>query len=129
MADSKKFTTIDEYIKSFPGIAGQGLREIRTTVRKAAPEAEELISYRMPAFKYNGKILIYFSAWKEHIGVYPPPPKAMQKEVAKYAGPKGNLQFPLSKKIPLPLIRKIVKERIKELDAPKKAGKRARKAS
>jgi uncharacterized protein YdhG (YjbR/CyaY superfamily) len=90
------------------------LKQIRATVRQAAPGAEETISYRMPAFRQNG-ILIYFAAFKKHIGLFPPvsgDPKLV-REAAPYAGPKGNLQFPLAEPIPYDLIRRIVKAKVK----------------
>jgi uncharacterized protein YdhG (YjbR/CyaY superfamily) len=81
----------------------------------AAPTAEERISYRMPAF-FLGGIIVYFAAFKKHIGLFPPVrDKSLKPLVARYAGPKGNLQFPLAEPIPLSLISKIVKARIKEL--------------
>jgi uncharacterized protein YdhG (YjbR/CyaY superfamily) len=87
---------------------------IRATVRKAAPEAEERISYGMPAF-FQGGVLVYFAAFKKHIGLYPPVrDKSLQRLVAQYAGPKGNLQFPLYEPIPHGLITRIVASRIKE---------------
>ena len=87
---------------------------IRATVKKAAPKAEERISYRMPAFFLDGA-LVYFAAFKKHIGFYPPVrDKLLQSQTVKYAGPKGNLKFPLSEPMPLALITKIVKSRIKE---------------
>ena len=78
------------------------LEQVRTTISNVAPDAKEVISYQMPAFKQHG-ILVYFAAWKKHIGLYPPVSgsKALQKALAKYAGPKGNLQFPLDEPIPL----------------------------
>ena len=100
------------------------LRRIRATVRKAVPGAEETISYQMPAFKQHG-ILVYFAAWKKHIGLYPPisGDKALEKAAARYAGPKGNLQFPLDEPIPHNLIERIVKLRVKQ-DLAKAAAKR-----
>ena len=105
---------------------GQSLEKVRTTIRAAAPEAKETISYQMPAFKQHG-ILVYFAGWKEHIGLYPPVSgdKALEKAVAQYAGPKGNLQFPLDEPIPYDLIKRIVKLRVKQDSA--KAAKRKRK--
>ena len=81
--------------------------------KAAAPEAEETISYRMPAFKMNG-VLVYFAAFKTHIGLYPPVrgDDSLMRAVRPYAGPKGNLQFPLDKRIPYALIRRIVKARV-----------------
>jgi uncharacterized protein YdhG (YjbR/CyaY superfamily) len=105
--------TIDEYIEKFPPDVQQILQKIRTTVAKAVPQAQEKISYRIPAFMLDG-IVIYFAAFKKHIGVFPPvrDPK-LKKAVARYAGPKGNLQFPLNERIPYALIGRIAKARAK----------------
>lgn len=118
---------IDEYIARFPADVRAILEKVRTTIRKAAPEAKEVISYQMPAFKQHG-ILVYFAAWKEHIGLYPPisGDKALEKAVARYAGPKGNLQFPLDRPIPYDLIERIVKLRVKQ-DSEKAAARRKKK--
>ena len=104
---------IDEYIANFPPDVQEILQKIRTTVAKAVPNAEEKISYRMPAFMRDG-VVIYFAAFKKHIGVFPPvrDPK-LKKEVARYAGPKGNLQFPLTQRIPYALIGRIAKAQAK----------------
>lgn len=106
--------TIDDYIALHPADVQEILGKIRATVRKAAPDAEERISYRMPAYFLEGA-LVYFAAFKKHIGFYPPVhDEALRPQLARYAGPKGNLQFPLTEPIPYPLITKIVKARIKE---------------
>ena len=107
-------TTIDEYIATFPPDIQEILQKIRATIAKAVPKASERISYRMPAFALDGDV-IYFAAFKKHIGVYPPVRDAkLRKELARYAGPKGNLQFPLSERIPYALIGRIAKARAKE---------------
>jgi uncharacterized protein YdhG (YjbR/CyaY superfamily) len=112
--------TVDAYIASSPPEARPILEAIRKTVRRAAPHAEERISYRMPAF-FLGGVLVYFAAFTKHIGLYPPVrDKSLKPLVARYAGPKGNLQFPLAEPIPLSLISKIVKARLQEL---RRAGK------
>ena len=118
---------IDDYIERFPADVQAILEEVRSTSRRAAPDAKETISYQMPAFKQHG-ILVYFAAWKEHIGLYPPisGDKALEKAVARYAGPKGNLQFPLDEPIPYQLIERIVKLRVKQ-DAAKAKAKRAKR--
>lgn len=111
--------TIDEYIRSCPQDVRDILEEVRRTIRRAAPDAQEVISYRIPAFKQNGKTLAYFAAFKNHIGFYPPAPKAFAKEVAPYAGPKGNLKFPLDKPVPYDLVKRIVEFRVKEIEGKK----------
>jgi uncharacterized protein YdhG (YjbR/CyaY superfamily) len=120
---------IDEYIAQFPAQVQSVLRKVRTTIRRAAPEATETISYQMPAFKQQG-ILVYFAAWTKHIGLYPPisGDKALEKAVARYAGPKGNLQFPLDEPIPYDLIQRIVKLRVKQ-NTEKAAAKRKKRSS
>lgn len=107
--------TIDNYIAGFPPDIQKILKKIRLTVRQAAPGAREVISYRMPAFTFNG-ILIYFAAFKNHIGLFPPVTgdEKLRREAAVYAGPKGNLQLPLDKPIPYALISRIVRSRYKE---------------
>jgi uncharacterized protein YdhG (YjbR/CyaY superfamily) len=104
------------------------LRDVRATIRHAAPDAEETISYQMPAFRLHG-ILVYFAAWKAHVGLYPPisGDRAIEKAVARYAGPKGNLQFPLDEPMPVALIERIVKLRVKQ-DTEKAAAKRGKKS-
>src|ERR1700680_3517313 len=121
MAKPKKAKDIDSYISKFPADVQAILQKVRETIRHAAPEAKETISYQMPAFKQHG-ILVYFAAWKKHIGLYPPisGDKALGKAIASYAGPKGNLQFPLDEPIPYDLIERIVKLRVKQ-DSTKEA--------
>ena len=107
-------TSIDDYIASFPQDIRGVLTRIRTTIRHAAPEATERISYRMPAF-FQGGVLVYFAAFKNHIGLFPPVrDAALKRQVARYAGPKGNLQFPLDQPIPYALIARIVKARLRD---------------
>jgi uncharacterized protein YdhG (YjbR/CyaY superfamily) len=104
--------TIDEYIDRCPPQAQPILRRVRATIAKATPDATETISYGMPAFKLR-RIAVYFAAFKRHIGLYPPVrgDAALEKAVARYAGEKGNLRFPLEQKIPYALIARIVKFR------------------
>jgi uncharacterized protein YdhG (YjbR/CyaY superfamily) len=106
---------IDEYISSFPEEIQVLLEQIRTTIQKAAPEAKEAIKYAMPTFVLNGN-LVHFAAFKNHIGFYPVPSgiEAFKKELSVYKGGKGSIQFPLDKPMPLSLITKIVKFRVKE---------------
>lgn len=106
--------SIDDYINGHPAAVRAILRQIRATARTAAPGAEERISYRMPAFFQDG-VLLYYAAFKKHIGVFPPVrDEKLQAAVAKYAGPKGNLQFPLADPMPYALIARIVKARLRE---------------
>ncbi len=116
----KKSETVDAYIKTFPKEVQKLLQTIRKTVKAAAPEAQELISYRIPALKLSGKILVYYAAHKEHIGLYPPAPKTVARLTAKYAGPRGNLKFFYDEPLPLLLIKKIVQIRAKEILAKTK---------
>jgi uncharacterized protein YdhG (YjbR/CyaY superfamily) len=120
---------IDEYIASFTPEVQSILKKIRSTIREATPEAQERISYRMPAFSLAGRDLIYIGAFKNHIGLYPPVrgDEQLRKAVAPYAGEKGNLRFPLDEPIPYALISRIVKSRAKDLEA-RKASKRGRKS-
>jgi uncharacterized protein YdhG (YjbR/CyaY superfamily) len=114
-AKRKTAGNIDEYIAGFPAEVRKILEKIRATIRKAAPDAKEKISYSMPALAQDG-ILVYFAAFKKHIGLFPPVKgdRELMNAVAPYAGPKGNLQFPLDAPIPYALIGKIVKLRVKE---------------
>ena len=121
MVPAKNFKTIDEYIEAFPENVQSILERLRDTVRKAAPEAVESISYEMPTFKIDGKRLAYFSVWKNHIGFYSIPEgnAAFRKELSPFEGPKGSLQFPLDKPIPYDLVKKIVVFRVKEIQQKK----------
>jgi uncharacterized protein YdhG (YjbR/CyaY superfamily) len=120
-------TTIDEYIAGFPAEVQEILQRVRSTIREAAPDAEEVISYRMPAFKQGG-ILVYIGAFKSHIGLYPPvSDPELQRESARYAGEKGNLRFPYAEPIPYELIRRIVRQRV-DAQMSKAATKRPRKS-
>lgn len=103
---------VDKYISSFPEDVQVILEKVRTTIRTAAPKAEEVISYQMPAFRQNGT-LVYYAAFKKHIGFYPPVPELLKAEAKVYAGPRGNLKFPLDEPIPYDLITKIVKAHVK----------------
>jgi uncharacterized protein YdhG (YjbR/CyaY superfamily) len=108
-------TTIDEYIAQFPEDIQQILVKIRAVIKETAPDAVEKISYQMPAFYLNGN-LVWFAAYKRHIGVYPVPSgnDAFNKELSVYKRGKGTIQFPLEKPIPYDLIRRIVKYRVAE---------------
>jgi uncharacterized protein YdhG (YjbR/CyaY superfamily) len=113
--------TIDEYIAGFPEDVREILQKIRATIREAAPDAQETISYQMPTFTLNGN-LVYFAGFKNHIGFYPIPTgiEKFKKELSVYKQGKGSVQFPLDQPIPYDLIRKIVKFRVKENLAKKK---------
>jgi uncharacterized protein YdhG (YjbR/CyaY superfamily) len=108
-------TTIDEYIAACPADIRETLTELRKTIREAAPEAEEKISYQMPAFAQKG-ILVYFAAQKEHIGFYPTSSgvESFKKELSGYSTSKGVVRFPYGKPLPLKLISDIVRFRVIE---------------
>lgn len=107
--------SVDEYIAAFPNDTQKLLEEIRSVIKKAAPEAEETINYAMPTFKLHGN-LVHFAAYKNHIGFYPAPNgiDAFKDELSAYKGAKGSVQFPLNQPMPLDLISRIVKFRVKE---------------
>jgi uncharacterized protein YdhG (YjbR/CyaY superfamily) len=107
--------SIDDYIAAFPSDVQEILQKIRTTIRKAAPDAEETISYQMPTFTLKGN-LVHFAAFKEHIGFYPTPTgiENFKDELSVYEGAKGSVRFPLDKPIPFDLIGRIVKFRVEE---------------
>jgi len=126
----QRHATIDDYIASFPPDVRAILRKIRATIRNAAPDAQERISYGMPSFTQDGS-LVYYAAFKQHIGLYPPvrADAKLRKEIATYANAKGNLKFPLDEPIPYPLIARIVKARLRENREAAAAKKRKRAAS
>ncbi len=115
MAHGYKFESVDNYIENYPEGIQSILQELRQTIKQAAPQAEELISYNMPAFKQNG-FLVSFAAWKKHIGMYPMPAgdAAFQKAIARFKVEKSTAQFPIDKPLPLGLISQIVKFRAEE---------------
>jgi uncharacterized protein YdhG (YjbR/CyaY superfamily) len=119
-----KPANIDNYIAAFPRDVQALLKKVRRAIRAAAPKATEVISYRIPAFRQNG-MLVYFAGFKKHIGLYPPVrgDAAIQKAVAKYAGPEGNLKFPYDEPLPLTLIARIVRLKVKQ-DQAKAASKK-----
>jgi uncharacterized protein YdhG (YjbR/CyaY superfamily) len=120
------FTSIDEYIATFPVETQKILQELRATIKGCAPEATEKISYQMPTFHLNGN-LVHFAAWKRHIGFYPAPSgtEEFKQELSKYEGAKGSIKFPIDEPLPLELISRIVKFRVAE--NLKKAEKKTRK--
>ena len=127
--DSKKvrFTSTNEYISTFPEEIQKILQELRKTIKAAAPEAQEKISYQMPAFDLKGN-LVWFAAFKNHIGFYPMPSgiQAFKKDFSVYEGSKGAIRFPLDKPLPLKLVSKVVKFRVAEnlKKAEMKSGKK-----
>lgn len=121
---NKKAESIDEYIANFPSQIQKKLQQVRRTIKKAAPEAEEAISYAIPTYKLNGN-LVHFAAFNNHIGFYPTPNgiEEFEKELSVYQQGKGSVQFPLDKPMPLDLISRMVKYRVKknlEKSPPKK---------
>ena len=122
-----KSPAVDAYIAAFPAAVRTRLNQVRRTIRSAAPKASEVISYRIPAYRMN-RILVFFAGFNQHIGLFPPVrgDARLEKAVAKYAGPKGNLRFPHDERLPLALIARIVRHSIK-LDKARVAGKKPRK--
>lgn len=116
MSPLTQIKSIDEYLTSFPENIQTRLQQLRAIVNELAPNAVESIGYGMPAFKLNGKPLVYFAAFEKHIGFYPIPSGmiAFKKELAIYKQGKGSVQFPLDQPLPIELIRRIVAFRVKE---------------
>lgn len=112
------FQNIDDYISGFPDDVVVILNDLRACIQKAAPQSEEAISYNLPAFKLKNKVLVYFAAFKTHIGFYALPSgnAAFQNELSSYKTGKGSIQFPINQKMPFKLIVKIVKFRIEEIE-------------
>jgi len=111
------FKTVDKYIATFPKSVKKILEEVRQTIKEVIPDAEELISYQIPAFKLDGNYVIYFAGWKNHVSLYPVTDEIKEKfkkEIPSYKTAKGTIQFPLDKPMPLKLITKITKFRVKE---------------
>ncbi len=113
--NTSRFTSIDEYIASFPENVQSKLAELRTVIKAAAPEAVEKISYQMPTFYLKGN-LVHFAAFKRHIGFYPAPRgiEAFKQELSVYQGGKGSVQFPIDQPLPLDLVSRIVRFRVAE---------------
>ncbi len=113
---NRTYKNFEEYVSNFPKETQEFLHQIRMTIKLAAPQSEESISYGMPAFKVKGKPLVYFAAFKNHMGFYATPTghEKFVKELAKYKQGKGSVQFPLDEPMPLKLIEKITKFRVKE---------------
>ena len=108
MADT--FTTIDDYIGSFPDDVQVILKEVRHTIRNAAPSAQETISYQMPTLRLHGRNLVHFAAWKHHVGLYPihTADEALEQELAPYRATKATVRFLLREPIPYDLIERLV---------------------
>ena len=115
MEPKRRYKTVDEYIAAFPENVQGVLQKLRQTVREAAPEAVEVISYGMPAYRQNG-VLVWFAAHKNHIGFYPYAAtiEAFRKQLAKYETSKGTIKFPLDQPVPFELVGEMVKFRVKE---------------
>ncbi|HET9826173.1 MAG TPA: DUF1801 domain-containing protein [Chitinophagaceae bacterium] len=114
-APRKKFKTVEEYISTFPTRTRAILEQMRKTIKEVAPAAEELISYNMPAFKQNG-MLVWYAAYQQHIGFYPTPSaiKEFEADLVKFNTSKGAIQFPIENPVPLTLVKKIVKFRVRQ---------------
>jgi uncharacterized protein YdhG (YjbR/CyaY superfamily) len=112
----KEYTTIDEYITAFPKDIQIVLESIRNAIREVAPSAEEKISYGIPTFDLNGRHMVHFAAYKNHVGFYPTSSgiKAFNKELSSFKTSKGTVQFPLNEPIPFDLVKRIVRFRVKE---------------
>ena len=115
-SSANKFEDVNAYILSLPKEIQKHLNQVRKTIKSEAPGAEEGISYGMPAYKLNGKPLVYFAGYKNHIGFYATPQghEAFEKELSVYKQGKGSVQFPISEPMPLSLISRIVKFRVAE---------------
>ena len=111
--NQNKNNTVDHYIAQFPKETQLLLKQLRATIKKIAPKAEEVISYNMPAYKYHG-MLVYFAGYQHHIGFYPMPAaiKEFKQELIKYKQANGSVQFPIDQKLPLNLISKMIKFRV-----------------
>jgi uncharacterized protein YdhG (YjbR/CyaY superfamily) len=118
------FRSVDEYIASQPETVQEVLTLVRNTIRKAVPDAEEVISYQIPAYKMAGRVALYFAGWKEHFSLYPAGERLVtefQDELASYEISKGAIRFPLSQRVPVKLIGRIAKFRAKEAAEREKA--------
>jgi uncharacterized protein YdhG (YjbR/CyaY superfamily) len=110
-----KFTSVNEYIASFPPATQKVLEEVRAIVKSVAPDAREKISYQIAAFELNGRNLVHFAGWKKHVSLYPVPAgsEAFERQIAKYVDGKGTVKFPLDEPLPVKLIERIVKLHLK----------------
>lgn len=119
MTNRSTAQTIDDYIAQFPPETQQRLQELRALVTSIAPDATDTISYAMPTFDLNGRHLVFFAAFKKHIGLYPLPGgiEAFQEELKPYKQGRGSVQFPLDRPMPWDLIRRIIEDRVKQIRA------------
>lgn len=116
---AEKFKTVDEYLKSFPPAVRAILKKARRAIRKAAPGAEEVISYQIIAFKVNGQRTVYLGGWKHHVGLYPMPvfDRDLEERIAPYRAAKDTLRFPLRKPIPYDLIEQVVAQLVSKQES------------
>jgi len=138
--EARKPLSVDEYIGVQPVSVREKLEEMREVIRRAVPEAEETISYGMPAFRLYGRVILYYAGWKQHLSLYPGNARLVAEladELTKYEVRKGTIQFPLDKPVPAKLIARIAKYRAQETagvekgktGAPKKARRVSRKST
>lgn len=115
MARAPKSAEVDTYIAGFPPKTRAMLEQMRSAIRKAAPGAEECISYKIAAFRNDGKLLVYFAGWKAHVSLYPIPEgtPAFRKRIAPYVKGRGTLQFPLDQQLPIAVVEEVVAEWLK----------------
>jgi uncharacterized protein YdhG (YjbR/CyaY superfamily) len=126
------FKTVDEYISQQPEAAQTILKRVRQAIRKALPGGEEVISYKIPAYKLHGGVVLYFAGWKKHYSLYPAGERlvaAFKDELASYEVSKGTIRFPLSEPVPLRLIERIAKFRAKEAAASRTRRQTGRNSS
>ncbi|MFZ0632746.1 MAG: DUF1801 domain-containing protein [Acidobacteriaceae bacterium] len=124
--NSIDYASVDEYIAAQPEPVAGCLREVRKAIRKALPKADEGISYKMPVYRVNGEVVLYFAGWKKHYSLYPASAllvDAFQTELAPYEVAKGTIRFPLSEPVPVRLIADIARFRVKELAEREKRAK------
>ena len=128
--DRSRVTTIDDYIDAQPVKARPALQRVRRAIRKAVPDAEETISYSIPAFRLHGRILLYFAGWKEHSSIYPASDAmvaAFDGELDAYRVSKGTLRFPMAQPVPVALIERIAKFRAREAEQRLRAKESAKR--
>jgi uncharacterized protein YdhG (YjbR/CyaY superfamily) len=125
------FKCVDDYIAMQPEATQRVLARVRRIVRKAVPDAEEVISYQIPAYRLHGRMLLFFAGWKEHFSLYPLNPriaKAFKKDLARYETSKGTIKIPLSEPVPVRLVEGFAKMRATEVTALNRVRARARRA-